>query len=155
MADTKLISDQPRLLNDFPFASETDYIKHVVDTIVQKAQTKGLSGVIVPSWEEIARLRGVREDSSAWNRYRETYKDTVSKRFKELEKQNPGSKYVPRVNINSPLIDKRTNPNHPAIGYTFAPLSSNQKVDPPPLTLAKGGEVKVHKGIGAMAREVL
>ena len=155
MADTKLISDQPRLLNDFPFETETDYIKHVVDTIVQKAQTKGLSGVIVPSWEEIARLRGVREDSSAWNRYRETYKDTVSKRFKELEKQNPGSKYVPRVNINSPLIDKRTNPNHPAIGYTFAPLSSNQKVDPPPLTLAKGGEVKVHKGIGAMAREVL
>jgi hypothetical protein len=53
------------------------------------------------------------------------------------------------------LIDKATNPNHPAIGYTFAPLSSNQKVDPPPLALAKGGEVKVHKGIGAMAREVL
>ncbi len=155
MTDTKLISDQPRLLNDFPFASETDYIKHVVDTIVQKAQAKGLSGVIVPSWEEIARLRGVREDSSAWNRYRETYKDTVSKRFKELEKQNPESKYMPRVNINSPLIDKVTNPNHPAIGYTFAPLSSNQKVDPPPLALAKGGEVKVHKGIGAMAREVL
>ena len=157
MADTKLISNEPRIMNDVPFASETDYIKHVVDTIVQKAQAKGLSGVIVPSWEEIARLRpGVREGSSAWNRYRETYRDTVVKRFKELEKENPGSKYRARVNINSPLnIEKSTNPNAQAIGYTFAPLSSNQKIDPPPLTLAKGGEVKIHDGIGAMAREVL
>ncbi len=160
MGDTKLIREggsPPIIMNDVPFASETDYIKHVVDTIVQKAQAKGLSGVIVPSWEEIARLRpGVREGSPAWNRYRETYRDTVVKRFKELEKENPGSKYMARVNINSPLnIEKSTNPNAQAIGYTFAPLSSNQKVDPPPLTLAKGGEVKIHDGIGAMAREVL
>ena len=151
--DSQTGRNNPVLINDFPFASETDYIKHAVDTIVQKAQAKGLSGVIVPSWEEIAALRGYKEGEVAWNQFKRTYGDTIKKRFKELEKANPGSKFRSKVDINSPFA--RVEPNGNAIGYTFAPLSSNQKVAPPPLSLAKGGEVKIHDGIGAMAKEVL
>ena len=159
----------------FVFEDEADFVRFVVDSMIERSRARGLSGVIFPDWRDIRDLRFRAPDSNtpeveveaykkASNKFRAMYNDTIKKRLNEHKSMNPGSRVVSDLPINSTSSDlpasrrkaaeyfnESDEPRKP-FGFSFGRARGN-RAEIPPASFAKGGLVM--KGIGAMGREVL
>lgn len=159
----------------FVFDDEKDFVRFIVDTQIEQARAKGLSGVIFPDWQDIRDLRlsapekgdtgdYVDNYKKASEKYRIMYNDVVKSRLNEHKAANPGSRVVTDLPINSTsdklpgmrrrsseFFGKKDEPRKP-FGYSFGRVRAN-RAEKPAASVAEGGLVM--KGIGSMGREVL
>ncbi|QDP47005.1 MAG: hypothetical protein Tp1109DCM542121_17 [Prokaryotic dsDNA virus sp.] len=159
----------------FVFEDEADFVRFVVDSMIERSRARGLSGVIFPDWRDIRDLRFRAPDSNtpeveveaykkASNKFRAMYNNTIKKRLNEHKSMNPGSRVVTDLPINSTnselpasrrkaaeYFNESDEPRKP-FGFSFARARGN-RAEIPPASFAKGGLVM--KGIGSMGKEVL
>ena len=169
----------------FVFEDEADFVRFVVDSMVERSRARGLSGVIFPDWRDIRDLRFRAPDSNtpenqveaykkASNKFRAMYNDTIKKRLNEHKSLNPGSRVVTDLPINSTsselpasrrkaaeYFNESDEPRKP-FGFSFARARGTSRF----LSYAAANRAEippasfakgglVMKGIGAMGREVL
>lgn len=163
----------------FVFEDESDFVRFTVDTMIERARDRGLSGVIFPDWQDIRDIRmsppnkdrlseegyaaAVKEYESASNKFRAMYNDTIKKRLNDHKGLNPGSKVHGELNVKSTNIAlpsrrsasakyfNKSDEERKAFGFSFGKAEKPSEI--PPASFAKGG--MVYKGIGSMGREVL